>query len=155
MQRLLPLAVVLGLAAAPAVAESFEWSGTGPNGGTAAGAGSCSVDDGTRTCTRGGTYTSPVGRVFGAETTAVRSRGAVQRTTTGTGPNGGTFVGQADCTAGGGSIGCGRSRVHTSPAGQSYTVDSQATRSRDGGTRTTTRTGPGGRTGTVTVERSR
>ncbi len=88
MQKLLPLAIVMGFAALPAAAESVNWSGTGPNGGTAAGSADCSAADGSVSCTRSRTYTSPVGRTFTAESEAVRSRDGGIRTTTRTGPNG-------------------------------------------------------------------
>lgn len=99
MKRILTLGAIIGCLALPASAEGFQWSGTGPKGGTVTGGGACTHADGTAACDRGRTYT---------------------------GPNGATA-----------------------------TVKTEAVRSRDGGSRTTTRVGPLGRTGTVTVERSR
>ena len=72
-----------------------------------------------------------------------------------TGPRGGTAEATRDCSAGGGAVSCSRSGTYTGPEGRTVSRETETTRSRDGGSRTTERTGPRGRTGTVTVERSR
>lgn len=72
-----------------------------------------------------------------------------------TGPKGGSAAGSGSCSAAGGTATCNRSGTYTSPAGREVTSVTQATRSRDGGVRTTTRTGPEGRSRTVTVARNR
>lgn len=88
MKRPLAIAAVLGCLALPASAGDYNWTWTGPKGGTAAGSGSCSAAGGTATCTRNGTYTSPAGREVTSVTRATRSREGGIRTTTRTGPNG-------------------------------------------------------------------
>ncbi len=75
------------LSLTPAMADT-TWTGTGPRGGTVEGAGSCSADAGTLTCTRTVRRTGPEGQTWTNEATRVATRDGVSVSGTLTGPGG-------------------------------------------------------------------
>lgn len=76
------------LAGVPAAAES-SWTYTGPKGGTAQGAQSCSAGGGTVTCNRSSTATGAYGRTASKNVSRVGTADGVSVTGTRTGFGGG------------------------------------------------------------------
>ncbi len=80
------IALVVVLTPMAAAAES--WDVTGPRGGTATGSISCARGDGTLTCDRAGTLTTPGARTVDRAAVRVTDSGGTVKTITSTGAGG-------------------------------------------------------------------